>query len=679
MNDSSVARWFPRSAQLPSAVPGLRARTLVALAAGATIFAVTVIVALLFTAPRAPLTSDESLYISEALNIARGLGPRYTTHEFIQHRPFLFPALLAIPLRITGDFTSVYWVTKTIVVLNAFAVSALAWRLRGRGAAVFTAALVLPNAFLNSMGISAYLDGAETLFLLLSLLLVWHGFERRSARWWAAGGVALGCAFLTKEAAMLWLPLPVAFAMLTCGPGDARWPVRGVAAWLLAFVAVAGWWWPYVFAVDGRVYMWPGTPLSAAVAVAAAAAAVSVAALLFVLLERRHPAAAHHMLRASGLALTFGWVAAFIFTMETTSWPYPKDFVATIPHYFRTVVAGNVVPWPLAACAALWTFARAPRQPATRLLALGLLLWLPFATFAANRNFALRDLLPMIYLVYAAAGILLADVSAWLRREAGSTMAPIAIGVIVLALIANGVAGQRTFFDNSHGPLDASDWNNPLVQRTAAWLDAHVTPDTPVMSSRLYFSQFYVLTGAKFPVSQLPTVNVVPRPDEQPYLQPRSTLFRWEDAELGPPRADERWLTVDEFEGKRYFTALSETDLLDELRQRDIGYLVVTGEDAAFSSLRYLDYFSDNPAFSLVHEDQTDAASVFIFRVDRSRLAPRDYPTVVPATVLNHLYGQYGGGMSAGQFVRAINPWGVVVRPSSGLAPALTTVTIAGD
>ncbi len=679
MNDLSVARWFPRSAPSISSAPGLRARVLIGLAAGAALFATTVIVALLYTAPRAPLTSDESLYISEALNIAKGIGPRYTTHQLVQHRPFLFPALLALPLRITGDFTSVYWVTKTIVLLNALAISAFAWRLRGRTAAVFTAALVLPNAFLTSMGISAYLDGVETFFLLLSLLLVWHGFDRRSPYWWGAGGAALGFAFLTKEAAILWTPLPVVFAMLTCGTSDARWSIRGSAAWLIAFAAVAGWWWPYVFAVDARVYMWPGSPLSAVVALLAAAAAVSVAALLFVLLERRRPAVAVPVLRAAGLMLTFGWVFAFIFVMETTSWPYPNDFAETIPHYLRTVVAGNVTPWPLVTFAALWLLARAVRDPAARLVALGLLLWSPFAVVVAHRGLALRDMLPMIYLTYAAAGLLLAELSGWLRREAGSTMAPIAIGVIVVAIIASGVAGERRFFDQSHRQLDATDWNNPLVQRTATWLEANVTPGTPVMSSRLYFSQLYVLADARFPISQLPTVNVVPRPEQQPFLQRRSTLFRWEDSELGTPRPDERWLTVDEFEGKRYFTALSETDLLNELRQRDIGYLVITGEDAAFSSLRYLDYFRDDPAFSLVHEDQTGDGSVYVFSVDLSRLAPRDYATVVPATALNHLYEQQGARMSPGQFVRAISPRGIVVRPSAGLDPALTTVTVAGD
>lgn len=260
MHELSDAAEFPRATPFVSPVPGLRgARALIVVACGLGVFALAALVTMLFAAPRAALTSDESLYISEGLNIARGLGPKYSTGELVQHRPFLFPAMLALPLRITGDFTSVYWVTKAIVVLNAMAVTTLASRLSGRSAAFFTAALVLPCAFLNSMGLSAYLDGTETLFMLLSLLLLWQGYQLRKTRWCAAAGASLGFAFLTKEAALLWLPLPVVFLMLSVGRAEGHWPVRAVASWAVAFTAVAGWWWPYVYAVDGRVYMWSGS------------------------------------------------------------------------------------------------------------------------------------------------------------------------------------------------------------------------------------------------------------------------------------------------------------------------------------------------------------------------------------------------------------------------------------
>lgn len=406
---------------------------------------------------------------------------------------------------------------------------------------------------------------------------------------------------------------------------------------------------------------------------------VGLAAALNRLLQRRLPAVAMAGLRACGLAIALGWIAAFVYTMETQSWPYPKDFTETVPDYLRSVVAGNVQPWPLVAGALIWILARGVRDPGARLVALGLLLWLPFASFVANRNFALRDLLPMIYLVYLAAGMLLAELLGWLRRDAGATGATIAGAVIVSALIVSGVVGERAFLQQSYAPRTSSDWGNPLVERTADWLNEHVPPGTPIMSSRLYFSHIYTLTAARYPVSQLPTVNVVPKSGRTPFLVPRTTLFRWEDHELVPQRNDEHWLTVDEYVQKRYFTALSEADLIDTIRRRGIDYVIISGEDAAFSSTRYLDYFSANPAFSLVHEDQTTATSAFVFRVDRQVLAPRSYATVVPGTVLNHLYQRFGTGVSPSEFVQAINPGGVVARPSAGLEPALAAVTTPGD
>ncbi|MCH7811021.1 MAG: hypothetical protein IH958_00125 [Chloroflexi bacterium] len=68
----------------------------------------------------APLTSDQSLYLSEGYNIATGVGPKYTSQEFINHRPPLFPALLAVPIRLAGgDPAAAYWIPKLIVLALA--------------------------------------------------------------------------------------------------------------------------------------------------------------------------------------------------------------------------------------------------------------------------------------------------------------------------------------------------------------------------------------------------------------------------------------------------------------------------------------------------------------------------------------------------------------------------------
>ena len=61
--------------------------------------------------------------------------------------------------------------------------------------------------------------------------------------------------------------------------------------------------------------------------------------------------------------------------------------------------------------------------------------------------------------------------------------------------------------------------------------------------------------------------------------------------------------------------------MIEQLRTHNIGYLVLTSEDAGFSSLSYLDYLLANPGFTLLHvEEADDLNRVYFFRVDRDRL-----------------------------------------------------------
>ena len=132
---------------------------------------------------------------------------------------------------------------------------------------------------------------------------------------------------------------------------------------------------------------------------------------------------------------------------------------------------------------------------------------------------------------------------------------------------------------------------------------------------------------------------------------------------MGPAHEDERWLYVRRYPLKTYFVGLSEWDLLRDLRERSVEYLVLTGEDAGFSSFTYQDYFDHNAAFTLVYADRpSDANGIYVYHVDRTRLAPRSYQTVVSRETLTSLAGEFG---EAGpeELVAAIDPDGIVIRP----------------
>src|SRR6185295_17198522 len=137
-------------------------------------------------------------------------------------------------------------------------------------------------------------------------------------------------------------------------------------------------------------------------------------------------------------------------------------------------------------------------------------------------------------------------------------------------------------------------WDSDFVGEIAASMDAHIPPGATVVSSRLYFSSLYVHTNERYRIRQMPTVGVAIGHSESDLLTRRSNLFRWEDPEVRPAQSGDTWLWLKRFEGKNYWVGLGEQELLEYLRAHDVAFLVLTGEDLAFSSLTPAAYLTGN-------------------------------------------------------------------------------------
>ncbi|MBI4571375.1 MAG: glycosyltransferase family 39 protein, partial [Chloroflexi bacterium] len=127
----------------------------------------------LLRAQPGPLSSDESLYATEGLNLALGKGFTYTTGEPVEHRGPVFPALLAVDFKLAGfSIEHAVWVPKLFALGNVLLLLLLARRLFGREAALLAAALGLVSSLPLLIGSSLFLDGVQTFFLLLTLLIL---------------------------------------------------------------------------------------------------------------------------------------------------------------------------------------------------------------------------------------------------------------------------------------------------------------------------------------------------------------------------------------------------------------------------------------------------------------------------------------------------------------------------
>ncbi|MCI0777084.1 MAG: glycosyltransferase family 39 protein [Chloroflexi bacterium] len=675
----TISATLSRPVSLPTLMPGLQ------LVVGLAIF-IALAIPLLMGQPGA-LTSEASLYVSEGLNLAEGNGFTYSNGEAVTHRGPVFPALLAADFAIGGfSIENAYVIPKLFALGSALLLLALGWRFFGREAGLLAGVLALASSLLTTMGSSLLLDGTQSFFLLLALLLLHPALKEGRPLYAGLAGGALGLAMLTKESALLWLPLPV-LAVLLLGPA-VRNPGRLLTAYGAGFLAVAGWWWPYVYAMTGDVYLLGGSWTAMAWLAAGLIAFILLAAMTVLLTRRTSPVKlGQHGRWALASTLLLAWGALLIFGLERNSASdFSPHYFLNVPDYTRNVLASWVQPLPLIAVAWGYVAYRAYKGAlGDRLLILGLLLFLPFALFVANGALHVSNMLPIVYLSYAALGRSAVDFARWLAQGMSEGLTP-AIGAGAAAILVVGAFGWFAFEESQRvvrqqDAFDAtlvqqSNWDNPLALETADWIEEHIPAGTPIMSGRLYGTHLYSLTGAQYPWWQLPAVRVDIQ-DSTPGLTRAGTLFRWED-HLMPSGAAEPWLYLRRHPVDGYYVALSEQDLMAGLREHEIEYLVLTGDDAGFSSLSLLPYFETHPYFkSVTSFIADDTNQTHIFQVVGTFDQPTDAPALVNDATIAALENKLGAeraqallqGLSPGGYATS-SAYAAVRPPQAATRPA---------
>jgi 4-amino-4-deoxy-L-arabinose transferase-like glycosyltransferase len=613
-----------------------------------------------FEADRPPVNSDQSLYLAEALNIAEGKGITYPTGEPVTHRAPLYPAMLAGIFKASGtSLDSAYVLPRVTVFANVLLVAALARLLFGNGAGLAAGVMAAISPFIRGIGTTLYLDSTLCSFFLASMLLLAAGQAKQSWKLHAAAGAMLGASFLTKETAVLFLPLPVALSLMSgFEPG---WK-RAFAGWGAGFAAVTAWWWVWVYAQTGNLFLiGPATEtLGLMLLGSGVIAGVACAAALRLMPSQIRPGPRTWL---PAIVLMVVWNAAFLYGLDKVAYNYDSDYLGNGLTYLRTVVAGNVTPFPLIVAAWLWLSTRAvTRSRAEMLVLLPALLSVSWTLLVSDRLVSLRDLLPLIYLSYVALGAGAAALVRWAARYdlPGPALSPSqTTAVVTAAAIALWAAWNGAAVTQEKAVAPQDDWNNALVAMTADWIDDNIPAGATIMSSRLYYSQVYFETQGRNPIHQLPTVEVgLNTSGDGPPLTRLSTLFRWENHLLPADSPDDRWLYLTYYP-KGYFVGLAENDLLTELRRRDVDYVLISTYDAGFSSPSFNRYFEGNPGFELVKViSLTQADEVRIYRVNQDELGPQKKPAEVRRSAIDYLDGSLGAPGQLTNYLARLNPYG---------------------
>jgi len=313
----------------------------------------------------------------------------------------------------------------------------------------------------------------------------------------------------------------------------------------------------------------------------------------------------------------------------------PVAYWSTLPRYLTTI-APAAQPYFLLVAAVAWMLYRAIRGDAeNRLIALFFVMFAPFAIVAANRALQLRDALPMVYIAYIALGLAFASIAHAIARRIETPAQELALGALAAVAAIVFVAQQTHVFVASNTAaasvgVRADSWDSDFVHEIGVALERNVPTGANVLSSRLYFSSLDVETEGRYHIRQMPTVGVSIDPSNERLLVRNSNLFRWEDRDVRPARDGDTWIWLKRFEGKDYWVGLGQEELLEYVRDHQIDYVVLTGEDAAFSSLSAAAWMSGNPGFKLVEaRRRSPSDQYYLYRVDRDALARTPHSTTV--------------------------------------------------
>lgn len=219
-------------------------------------------------------TFDEQKYLGIGYNLWAGRGPTTVFGEiFIAHSP-LWSALLAAP-DVTLGIDPWAWGRLLNAISGAAVVGlggALGWRVRPAVGAV-AAVGILAIPYLHDLSRTARLDVPAAALALLYVVVGLESVRRGSSRWAIAAGAIFALAFLVKEIALPFAPIPFIAGILW----GRQWVVMGrLGAWVLLTASIGLSWWFAMYAILGhRVYrlespVWTLIPLTAAVAVAVA-------------------------------------------------------------------------------------------------------------------------------------------------------------------------------------------------------------------------------------------------------------------------------------------------------------------------------------------------------------------------------------------------------------------------
>jgi len=189
---------------------------------------------------------DSAWYMANGLNLSLGRGYVDSGGAPVLLRGPGLPALLAAGYRVFGPSVETsHVVCRLFFVLGVMCTYALSAMLLDRRSGLCASLLVLTSGTLLNIFNDVLPDHIVASLMLLSLVLLFRAFRSRKLILFTVAGLTLGCAYLVKEIALVFVAVPW-LALLFARLPEKRRLIMGSALFALGFLVVSGPWIGYL-------------------------------------------------------------------------------------------------------------------------------------------------------------------------------------------------------------------------------------------------------------------------------------------------------------------------------------------------------------------------------------------------------------------------------------------------
>jgi 4-amino-4-deoxy-L-arabinose transferase-like glycosyltransferase len=628
------------------------------------------------------VTQDAGRYLLGGWHLISGHGYTLIGRVPETKRGPVFPAVLGVLMTFFGrDTESLAWSMRVLALVNPLLAYFLVKRIYKSVAGLLAAALVTLLSYTAKNPQALNVDAVLLTVYLLSLLGLLVAVQKNTVFFALLSGLLLGASIVTKETAIVNLPLALLAVLLF------DWNLRGALWHYLGVVLVCLPWWVWVWSASGQVYLVGRFPTELQVPImigallfVGSAVAVYLSGMVdrFLADERRR--------RWTGGFLTLAWVVSLTgFLLSTGADQLSHLTLDVLRTYVTERLASTIAVWPLLLVAGGYIVWKALQGGVPlRIFVIALLFQFPICLLVTIEGWNQRQFLIPQTLLLCALAVLVTDSGQLLvraikeRRYSNWPSLIVAVSLIVYLGASAGVETYNMLFGHD-SELSSGGRGVTRAREMIDWIAENVPDGEKIVTTPLYLNYLAYLDGDKHRLIRLR----LDQSEKQNPTKPRKRLdtgsVREKNSVYGTP-PDTVWLNLSGDSAFCVAASLSVPNVVSQMKEKNINLLMMSSYATRPGLLSSSSGLVESGAFEVAHQEGKVVKDDGFVLLERTHQSPEDVPTWMGAsTVLQLKSCMQAKGPGYAERIESTFPNGIKLVPSAGRGLEYEEAVAASD